>query len=187
MIFVKIIKGENIMIKGIEFNGEEWEKEKDHNFLGVLEIKDENIGLTNNVVVLCENRDIKYKISKTINDILNHKFDDSNEVDFVCEDEDYNILYKDRCFIEFGLTTIFNLYNQRITLSIEPSVIYKATKLEDIWLAETDIDERFYSVFPILDFESSDKVFNKGLDEVYKMIVSGRYGCYDGSWIKEII
>jgi hypothetical protein len=105
----------------------------------------------------------------------------------MCDNEDYNILYKDRCFIEFGLTTIFNLYNQRITLSVEPSVIYKANKLEDIWLVETDIDERFYSVFPILDFESSDKVFNKGLDEVYKMIVSGRYGCYDGSWVKQTI
>ena len=33
-------------------------------------------------------------------------------------------------------------------------------------------------------FVGSDEVWNDGLDKVYKMVVSGKYGCYDGKWTK---
>ena len=33
-------------------------------------------------------------------------------------------------------------------------------------------------------FKGSKNVWDSGLDEVYKMVVDGRYGCYDGKWVK---
>ena len=35
----------------------------------------------------------------------------------------------------------------------------------------------------MLCFKGSNDKWNEGKDEVYKYIVQGRYGCYDGNWI----
>ena len=44
--------------------------------------------------------------------------------DYCCDDED----------LCFGLQRIIDINGQKITIGLEPAIIYKANKPEDIWL-----------------------------------------------------
>ena len=71
-------------------------------------------------------------------------------------------------------------------MAIEPSIIYKAKSINDIWFIDYSGNGSTYkeSIYPMAIFKGSMNVWDSGLDEVYKMIVNGRYGCYDGKWVK---
>jgi len=71
-------------------------------------------------------------------------------------------------------------------LCLEPAMIYRAKKIEEIWFCDWIGKGKSYkeSIYPMTVFVGSDEVWNDGLDKVYKMIVNGRYGCYDGKWTK---
>ena len=77
--------------------------------------------LTENTIILCNNTKTKYKMVKLTINVLDRKF--NTLYNAWVDEEDYDIFDKDRCFINFSSITIFNLYNQKITLSIEPSII----------------------------------------------------------------
>jgi hypothetical protein len=64
-------------------------------------------------------------------------------------------------------------------------MIYRAKQIKDIWFADwTGKDDDYKeSIYPMTIFKGSKEIWNVGFDEVYKTVVGGRYGCYDGSWI----
>lgn len=79
---------------------------------------------------------------------------------------------------------------QRITLALEPAIIYKANDINDIWLfcyKGTDeieplpVYEEY--IYPVIVYKGSYKMWQDGKDEMYKMICNGRYGTYDGQWV----
>ena len=87
-----------------------------------------------------------------------------------------------RIELRFGLQCLIDINGQKITLGLEPSIIYKANNPEDIWL----FDINGYNqevIYPMLIFKGSRQIWEAGKDEVYKTICNGQFGCYDGNFV----
>ncbi len=72
-------------------------------------------------------------------------------------------------WLSFGLQRVIDINGQRITLALEPAIIYKANDIKDIWFFDyrgTEEIENFppYEefIYPILIFKGSQKVWNDG-------------------------
>lgn len=135
--------------------------------------------LTDNTVILCSD----YKIMNSLADeIINTVNGEADYNDYYCEDEDIGKAKYTMCF---GLQRVIEINNQKIILCLEPAMIYRAKQIEDIWFATSagSGDDYKEAVYPMTSFIGSKDIYAEGLDKVYKFIVSGRFGCYDGNWV----
>ena len=163
------------MLRAIEFKDKRFRTKEDYNLLSPL---------TENTIILCNN----YKLMDSLADeILNTVNENAEYNDYDCDDEDVG---NAKMWLSFGLQRIIDINGQRITLALEPAIIYKANNFEDIWLFEyqgTNEIETLPSyeeyIYPLCIFKGSQKVWEDGKDEVYKMICNGRYGAFDGNWV----
>lgn len=158
------------MVTGILFKDERFDTKDDNNLLEPL---------TENTIILCNNFELMHTLAEEIINTINGKAEYN---DYCCDEEDVGkAMYE----LNFGLQKVINIDGQKIILCLEPAMIYRATQIEDIWFADWNGKDDNYkeSVYPMVIFKGSHEVWNKGLDEVYKTIVNGRYGCYDGSWV----
>ena len=158
------------MVNAIQFNSTRFNSYEDNNLLE----------LTNNTIILCPNIDIMISLSNEILDTINGKAEYN---DYWCDNSDVG---KAELSLRFALLSLINIGKQTITLAIEPSIIYKARSIDDIWFIAYNGNGITYkeSIYPMTIFKGSKNVWDSGLDEVYKMVVDGRYGCYDGKWVK---
>ena len=135
--------------------------------------------LTSNTIILCSD----YKVMSTLADeILKTVNGDADYNDYFCEDADIgNAKYT----LYFGLQRVIEINDQKIILCLEPAMIYRATSIEDIWFATAAGDGESYkeAVYPLNAFIGSKALYAEGLDKIYKFIVGGRFGCYDGNWV----
>lgn len=164
------------MLIGIEFNDSRFRKKDDDNLF---------YEITNNTIVLCHNYKLMDSLAKEILDTVNGKAEYNN---YDCDDED--IGHAKLC-LSFGLQRIIDINGQRITLALEPAIIYKANDIADIWFFDcrTQYEPNNLSgyeefIYPMNIFKGSQEIWNKGKDEVYKTICNGQYGTYDGKWVK---
>ncbi|MBD5534569.1 MAG: hypothetical protein HDQ99_02695 [Lachnospiraceae bacterium] len=162
------------MLRAIEFKDKRFRTKEDYNLISPL---------TENTIILCNN----YKLMDSLaEEILNTVNGDAKYNDYDCDDEDVG---KAKMWLAFGLQRVIDINGQRITLALEPAIIYKANKIEDIWLFDWEGDDKLgvcpYEefIYPFYIFKDSQKVWNDGKDEVYKMICNGRCGTYDGKWV----
>lgn len=73
-----------------------------------------------------------YKLMDTLaKEIINTVNGKAEYNDYYCVDEDEGKTKLDLCF---GLQRIIDINGQKITIGLEPAIIYKANKPEDIWL-----------------------------------------------------
>lgn len=163
------------MVRSIQFNDGRFKKEEDYNLLSPL---------TDNTIILCPDWKRMNSLAKEMIDTINGNAEYNN---YDCDDEDIGSAMFE---LRFGLQMKIRINSQTITLALEPAIIYKAKNPEDIWLFEwsgTDgiptLPKYQEAIYPMLIFKGSREVWNKGVDEVYKTICSGRYGCYDGKWV----
>lgn len=159
------------MLNHIEFintDNQESDFENDYNLFGGE--------LTENTIVLCDSYNTMNTFHKRILEVINNKDSEDYSCNYFCEDEDINHAETILCF---GLQRVIKINNQTITLALEPSIIYKANEMEDIWFIEK-FDK--YKILPMSRFKGSKEKWLEGKDAVYKYIVNGRYGCYDGKW-----
>lgn len=160
------------MVNGIQFTDKRFKTEDDYNSLG---------GLTNNTIIICHDYKLMDSLTKEICNTINGKAEHNN---YDCDNFDIG---NAKIVLQFGLQRIIDINGQRITLALEPSIIYKAKEMADIWFFDWKggdagaIYEEF--IYPMTIFKGSKDIWKKGLDEVYKMICNGRYGTYDGSWV----
>jgi hypothetical protein len=157
------------MLQYIEFKNERFKTKDNYNLL---------CDLTNNTIILCSN----YKLMTTLCDeIINTVNGQAEYNDYWCKDVDINNAKLELCF---DLQRIIDINGQKITLSLEPSIVYKAKDIKDIWFFDW-IGNLPYKefIYPITIFKGSQENWDEGLDEVYKYIVNDRYGCYDGKWV----
>lgn len=163
-------KENKIMVNTIQFNATRFNTKDDNNLLE----------LTDNTIILCANINIMISLADEILNTINGKAEYN---DYWCDKSDIG---KATAPIRFGLLTLINVNNQKITLSIEPSIIYKAKSIDDIWFIDYIDKDLTYkeSIYPMTIFKGSKDVWDSGLDEVYKMVIGCRYGCYDGKWVK---
>lgn len=162
------------MVQYIEFTDERFNKNSNYNMLGEL---------ANNTIIICANYKLMDTFAKEICDTINGKAESNN---YWCDESDIG---QAKIVLNFGLQRIIDINGQHITLGLEPSIIYKATSIDDIWFIDwkggsKDIKYE-ESIYPITIFIGSEEVYERGLDDVYRAIVNGRYGCYDGSWVNK--
>lgn len=160
------------MLRGIQFTHERFKIEDDYNLFD---------GLTNNTIVICSCYKLMDILANEICNTVNGKAEHNN---YDCDDED---LGNAKIMLQFGLQRIIDINGQRITLALEPAIVYKAKDINDLWffdwsggLVGTAYKEFIY---PMTVFKGSQLVWDEGLDEVYKTVCNGRYGTYDGRWV----
>ncbi len=108
------------MVNTIQFNATRFNTKDDNNLLE----------LTDNTIILCANINIMISLADEILNTINGKAEYN---DYWCDESDIG---KATSPIRFGLLTLINVNNQKITLSIEPSIIYKAKSIDDIWFID---------------------------------------------------
>lgn len=159
------------MVNAIEFKDKRFETKDYYNVLEPI---------TENCIIICNNYKIMYTLAEEIIDTINGQAEYN---DYWCDNEDVG---KAKYELNFGLQKIIDINGQKITLALEPAMIYKAKQIADIWffdwIGKDDTYKEF--IYPMTVFKGSDDIWSEGLDRVYKMIVSGRYGAYDGKWTK---
>lgn len=163
------------MLRAIEFKDKRFITKDDYNLLSPL---------TENTIILCNNYKLMDSLAKEILNTVNGKAEYN---DYDCDDEDVG---NAKMWLQFGLQRVIDINGQRITLALEPAIIYKANDIKDIWFFDyrgtDEIDtlppyEEF--IYPMFIFKGSQQVWNDGKDEVYKIICNGRYGTYNGMWV----
>lgn len=160
------------MVRGIQFTDKRFKTEDDYNLL---------CELTKNTIIICNNYKLMDTLTKEIINTINGLAEYNN---YDCEDEDVG---NAKVILQFGLQRIIDINGQRITLALEPAILYKANSIDDIWFfnwsggAAGAVYKEI--IYPMTIFKGSHEVWNKGKDDVYKTICNGRYGTYDGRWI----
>lgn len=130
--------------------------------------------LTDNTIIICENYYIKNRIYHQIYNTINCLHGCNIINDYYCE-------YNEMCnvYMNYKPTAILNIYNQinlqKIIISVEVPFILQAKDIKDIWIATIDNNYRI-SVIPMTLYKKSDEIWNSGIWETYKYILSGRYG-----------
>lgn len=134
----------------------------------------------NETIILCNNYNLMDSLAEEIVKTINGEKEYN---DYCCDEEDVG---KAKYEMRFGLQRIIDVNGQKIILCLEPAMIYKAKNIEDFWFYDWFEKDDTYkeSIYPLTVFIGSDKIWEEGLDKVYRMIVNGRFGCYDGEWIK---
>lgn len=158
------------MVRGIKFNAERFDTKDDNNLMNPI---------TENTVVICNNRKLIESLEKEIISTINGKAEYN---DYDCDIEDVGKARSDsRCDIQ----KVIDINGQKIILSLEPAIIYRAEKIEDVWFYDWyGIGESYREqIYPLIVFKGSRDKWNEGRDAVYNMIIAGRYGGYDGSWV----
>ena len=165
------------MLNYIEFKADRFKKEDDYNLL---------CSLTNNVIIICNNYKIMDSLAKEIVNTVNSKAEYN---DYCCDDKDLN---KAKIVLQFGLQRVIDINGQRITLALEPAIVYKAKSVNDIWFFdcvgnEDDFNNNPYEeyIYPLTLFKGHEADWKDGLDEIYKNVCNGVYGTYDGKWVKD--
>lgn len=165
------------MLEQIEFKDERFKKEEYYNV----------IDFTENTIILCNNYKLMDSLTKEILNTVNGKAEYN---DYWCDYEDVGKAKIELCF---GLQRIININGQKITLGLEPSLVYKANKPEDIWFfdykgkyGEEEPLKYEEFIYPLLIFKGSHEAWEEGKDRVYENICNGRYGCYEGrNWVQD--
>lgn len=160
------------MVKGIQFNDKRFKEKDDYNLFNPL---------TQNTIIICHDYKLMDSLAKEICSTINGAAEHNN---YDCEDNDIG---NAKTILSFGLQRIIDINGQRITLALEPAIIYKAKEIGDIWFfdwsggAAGTVYNEF--IYPMTIFKGSQEEWNNGLDEIYKTICNGRYGTYDGRWV----
>ena len=158
------------MVRGFLFKDKRFDTNDDNNLM---------YQITENTIILCAN----FKLMKSLaEEIINTINGEAEYNDYDCDEEDVG---KAKYELNFGLQKVIDINGQKIILCLEPAMIYKAKSIKDIWFIDWVGNKEDYKeqIYPMTIFKGSHEVWDKGMDEVYKTIVNGRYGCYDGKWV----
>lgn len=158
------------MVSAILFKDKRFDTKYDNNLMSPM---------TENTIILCNNYQLMYSLAEEIINTINGNAEYN---DYNCDVEDVG---KAKYELNFGLQKVIDINGQKIILCLEPAMIYRAKQIKDIWFADWVGKDNTYKefIYPMTIFKGSFEVWDSGLDEVYKIIVDGRYGCYDGSWV----
>lgn len=154
------------MLDAILFNDpKKFKQESEYNYIDTI---------TDNCIILCEDTGVKCFLAQQIEDICTGKHKESG-YDYWA-DSPLNIT--DR--FEYLPTTIFEIdEEQKISITIEPPFVLTANSPADIWFAIRDMENKV-AIYPFRLFKGFNEVWESGIQNVYKSVISGKFGCYDG-------
>jgi hypothetical protein len=172
-LFYRLMRGEKIMITGLEINSLSKEK---------LEMYQ----LTKNVIVLFNNSDLKYKFVKEFCKIQFDETDkDDGSINYSTIIDDEKSVEQDhkaeiKNIITYIPTSIFEVdREQRFIFTTEAPFILQCKNSYDLWFCDTNNEEEI-QLYSFVEFKGYKEAWNKGIDIVYKEFINGRYGCYEG-------
>ena len=131
--------------------------------------------LTDNTIIICQSWELMYSVA---NEIFNTVNGEAEYNDYFCDDGDVG---KANFFLQFRLNSALRINKQQITLALEPAIIYKAKNIKDVWFCEQT--EEGKTIYALTEFKGCNEFWDKGLDEMYKMVAGNRFGGYDGEWL----
>ena len=157
------------MVDEILFNDKRFEKKEDYNWLEPI---------TENCIIICNNLKLMDAFAEEIINTINGNAEYN---DYYCDDKDVG---KAKYELNFGLQKVININGQKIVLGLEPALVYRAKRLEDIWFLDCLTKDGIYKefIYPLYAFKGCNEEWCKGLDRIYRNICQGIYGCYDGKW-----
>lgn len=155
------------MLEELDFKSDNFTRK--FNFNELLE-------LTTNTIIICNAYKTMVDLS---NEIINTVNGSAEYNDYRCDDSDIG---QAKIILQFGLQRKIAINQQIITLALEPAMIYLADKPEDIWFADTN-DDGEYAVWALTSFMGYNDCWDEGKDNIYKMVVNGRFGAYNGCWV----
>lgn len=137
--------------------------------------------LTDNTIILCRNFDMMSTLAGDIVRAINKKGD---YYDYICDDEDIG---KAKYDVKLFLQKTIDINGQKITLCLEPAMVYRAKRIEDIWFLDYGYpnNQKSEQIYPLTAFKGARELWESGLDAVYTQIAIGRYGGYNGEWISD--
>ena len=117
--------------------------------------------LTKNTIILCNNSEIKYKLisefADEINDIINIK-----------------------TIVTYKPTSIYLIDNeQKFIVTTEAPFILKCNNPYDLWFCDMN-NKNEIQLWSFVEFKEYKQIWDKGIEEVYKEVINGRFGCYEG-------
>ena len=95
----------------------------------------------------------------------------------------------EHALLSISASGFYDLYinGQKITLCLEPAMVYRAKRIEDIWFLDYGYpnNQKSEQIYPLTAFNGARELWESGLDAVYTQIAIGRYGGYNGEWISD--
>lgn len=155
------------MITGIQFNDRnKFDHTDDNNIIDIM---------TKNCIILCEDVDIKRFLYNEIVSICTGKYADNDDVIYDVEPFEEPKLTNS---ISYYPTSILEIdHTQRIILTVEAPFILTATDKLDIWFAVRTMNN-VVSIYPFKVFKGHQEDWDKGVYEVYKNVIWGRFSPY---------
>lgn len=137
--------------------------------------------LTDNTIILCRNFDMMSALAGDIVRAINKKGD---YYDYICDDDDIG---KAKYDVKLFLQKTIDINGQKIALCLEPAMVYRAKRIEDIWFLDYGYpnNQKSEQIYPLTAFKGARELWESGLDAVYTQITIGRYGGYNGEWISD--
>ena len=136
--------------------------------------------LTKNVVVLFNNSVLKNTFREEFAKIS------QDEIEGELDNDDVNYSTTTDCkaqikeTIAYLPTSIYIVNNeQRFILTAEAPFVLQCTNPYDLWFCDTN-SENEVQIWSFVDFIGHKEIWDKGIDEVYRTVINGRYGCYNG-------
>lgn len=160
------------MLEGIRFNDKRFHQDDDCNIMAEL---------TGNTIILCRNFDMMQALAEEIYNTINGRAEHN---DYYCDEEDVG---KARYKKTFFLQHVIKINDQKITLCLEPAMVYRAQSFEDIWFFDHKKvgNDYLWTLTPLSTYKGAKEIWDKGLDCVYTQVTIGRYGGYTGEWIDD--
>lgn len=142
--------------------------------------------LTKNVIVLFNNSNLKKKF---IEEFLKIKQDETeNDTKDICystvsdntkaDEQDHKAdINVEEINVPTSIYTVDN--EQKFIFTTDAEFILQCNNPYDLWFCDTNSTEEI-QVWALTNFKRYKEIWNKGIDNVYRYFIDGRFGCYEG-------
>lgn len=142
--------------------------------------------LTKNTIVLFNNFELKNKFVQEFSKIQNDETNsDDNSICYCTiidydktSEQDHNAEIKTN--VIYMPTSIFTVDNeQRFVFTTEAPFVLQCNNPYDLWFCDTN-NENEIQLYSLVGFKGYKEAWSNGVDNIYKNVINGRYGCYEG-------
>ena len=130
--------------------------------------------LTTNTIVICQDTGVAHFLAEEINDICEGKHEIEGH-DYYAEDTDELNCRPGLMYLPTHELIIDG--EQKIVFTVEAPYVFLAKSAKDIWFADRTEDNKI-NLYPLTIYIGYDEEWEKGLENIYKFIICGKYGNY---------
>lgn len=128
--------------------------------------------LSNNTIFMCESQETKQSLCNIIDKSAIEKSIKSFLVGY--DNDAWLDNYTCTRLLNFPQTSIYQIENLKLTVTVENAFVYTMNTLDDLWFVSKRPNGDF-SIIPITDFENCNEVY-QNINSIYKALSVGRFG-----------